>query len=244
MALLTRYGTQWGAIPMTAGKVIFVAKMPSTGYAVYDVQSAESAMPSAFKGMSESAGTLFATSCRIVSCESSPLRLHVGRQATWVDTGDALPPEANAVIMAEHVQDLGDGLLEILASVAPWQHVRPMGEDLVATELVLPENHALGAVDLGAIVAAGHTCVSVRRRPRVAILPTGSELVEPGALMPPGAIVDFNSVVLAAQVREWGGEPTRLSITPDDRALIRDRAGRFQLVNLVFFNQRRASTLP
>jgi putative molybdopterin biosynthesis protein len=63
----------------------------------------------------------------------------------------------------------------------------------------------------------------VRRRPRVAILPTGSELVEPGAPMPPGAIVDFNSVVLAGQVREWGGEPTRLPITPDDRALIRDR---------------------
>jgi len=155
--------------------------------------------------------------------ESSPLHLQVGAQATWVDTGDALPADTNAVIMAEQIQDLGDGRLEILASVAPWQHVRPMGEDLVATELVLPENHALSAVDLGAIVAAGHTVVSVRRRPSVAILPTGSELVEPGAPMPPGAIVDFNSVVLAAQVREWGGEPTRLPITPDDRALIRDR---------------------
>src|SRR5579859_4870961 len=155
--------------------------------------------------------------------ETSALHLHVGTQATWVDTGDALPPETNAVIMAENVQDLGDGRLEILASVAPWQHVRPMGEDLVATELVLPENHALGAVDLGALVAAGHIRVSVRRRPAVAILPTGSELVEPGAPMPPGAIVDFNSVVLAAQVRDWGGEPTRLPITPDDRSLIRDR---------------------
>src|SRR6202171_5483371 len=98
--------------------------------------------------------------------ESSPLHLRVGAQATWVDTGDALPPETNAVIMAENVQDLGDGRLEILASVAPWQHVRPMGEDLVATELVLPENHALGAVALGAIVASGHSCVDVRRRPR------------------------------------------------------------------------------
>src|SRR5438876_3027155 len=112
--------------------------------------------------------------------ETSPLQLHMGTQATWVDTGDALPPETNAVIMAEQVQDVGDGRLEILASVAPWQHVRPMGEDLVATELVLPENHLLGAVDLGALVAAGHTHVSVRRRPTVAILPTGSELVEGG----------------------------------------------------------------
>src|ERR1700694_3225229 len=113
--------------------------------------------------------------------ETSPLRLQVPTQATWVDTGDALPPATNAVVMAEQVQDLGDGRLEILASVAPWQHVRPMGEDLVATELVLPENHLLGAVDLGALVAAGHTHVRVRRRPTVAILPTGSELAAGGA---------------------------------------------------------------
>src|SRR5260370_42635330 len=128
--------------------------------------------------------------------ESAPLQLRVATQATWVDTGDPLPPETNAVIMAEQVQDLGDGRLEILASVAPWQHVRPMGEDLVATELVLPENHTLGAVDLGALVAAGHTRGVVRRRPKTAILPTGTELVEGGGTAPlrPGAIVDFNSV--------------------------------------------------
>lgn len=156
--------------------------------------------------------------------ETAPLHLRVGAQAVWVDTGDPLPPDTNAVIMAEQVQDLGDGRLEILASVAPWQHVRPMGEDVVATELVLPENRVLGAVDLGAITAAGHNAVRVRRKPRVAILPTGSELVEAGTTpLEPGAIVDFNSVVLAGQVREWGGEPARLPITPDDRELIRER---------------------
>src|ERR1051325_478165 len=116
--------------------------------------------------------------------ETAPRDLVVGTQATWVDTGDPLPPETNAVIMAENVQDLGHGHVEILAAVAPWQHVRQMGEDMVATELVLPENHRLTAVDLGAIVAAGHLDVRVRRQPRVAILPTGSELVEPGAPMP------------------------------------------------------------
>jgi putative molybdopterin biosynthesis protein len=156
--------------------------------------------------------------------ETSPLQLRVGAQATWVDTGDPLPADTNAVIMAEQVQDVGDGTLEILASVAPWQHVRSMGEDLVATELVLPENHVLSAVDLGALTAAGYDCVRVRRKPRVAILPTGSELVEVGSgPLKPGAIVDFNSVVLAGQVREWGGAATRLPITPDERELIRDR---------------------
>lgn len=155
--------------------------------------------------------------------ETAPVRLVLGAQAVWVDTGDPLPAEMNAVIMAEHVQELAADRLEILAAVAPWQHVRAMGEDVVATEMVLPENHALGAVDLGALAAAGHTTVPVRRRPRVAILPTGTELVEPGSPLVPGAIVDFNSVVLAAQVREWGGAATRLPITPDDRRLILDR---------------------
>ena len=159
----------------------------------------------------------------IGASESAPLRLRVGTHATWVDTGDPLPPDTNAVIMAEQVQEIDSETLEILASVAPWQHVRSMGEDVVATELVLPENHLLSAIDLGALIAAGHTSVGVRRRPSVAILPTGSELVEPGTPLRPGDIVDFNSVVLAAQVQTWGGTPTRLPITPDDRSLLLSR---------------------
>jgi putative molybdopterin biosynthesis protein len=155
--------------------------------------------------------------------DSSPLRLHIGPRATWVDTGDPLPPDTNAVIMAEQVQELDAQTVEILASVAPWQHVRPMGEDVVASELVLPENHVLGPVDLGALIAAGHTGLAVRRRPSVAVLPTGSELVEPGTPLRPGDIVDFNSVVLAGQVNEWGGTASRLPITPDDRALLLSR---------------------
>ena len=156
--------------------------------------------------------------------ETNPIQLRERTQAIWVDTGEPMPPHTNAVIMAEHVQDLGEGRLEIMAPVAPWQHVRAMGEDVVKSELVLPENHPLSAVDMGALTAAGHTYVQVRRRPRVAILPTGSELVEAGTSpLPPGAIIDFNSVVLQGQVSEWGGNPSRLPITPDDRGLLRDR---------------------
>src|SRR3712207_3539209 len=127
--------------------------------------------------------------------ETSPMSLRVGTDACWVDTGDPLPEGRNAVIMAEHVQALEDGTLEILAPVAPWEHVRSMGEDIVATEMVVPEGRALSAVDLGAITAAGCAEVRVRRRPRVAIVPTGTELVEPGTPLKPGDIVDFNSVV-------------------------------------------------
>lgn len=154
--------------------------------------------------------------------EATPVRLRLGTQATWVDTGDPLPSAANAVIMIEHLQQFGDEI-EIMAPVAPWQHVRSMGEDIVASELVLPEGRVLGPVDLGAVAASGSTHLDVRRRPRVAILPTGTELVEPGSDLRPGDIVEFNSLMLAGQVAEWGGEPRRLPKTADDYNLLEER---------------------
>src|SRR3712207_961625 len=154
--------------------------------------------------------------------EATPIRLKLGAEAAWVDTGDPLPADANAVIMIENIQTYGDEI-EIMAPVAPWQHVRSMGEDIVATELVLPEGRVLSPVDVGAVAASGCTHVDVRRRPRVAIMPTGTELVEPGTDVKPGDIIDFNSLMLAGQVREWGGEPTRLPITPDDYDLLKER---------------------
>lgn len=163
--------------------------------------------------------------------EAQPLRLAVGAagragRAFYVDTGDPLPPGANAVIMVEDVQPVqtADGAeIEILAPVAPWQHVRPMGEDMVATELILPANHRLRPQDIGAAAGAGHTRLNVRRRPRIAIQPTGTELVAPGSDLKPGDIVEYNSLVIAAMVTEWGGLPTRLSPLADDYAAIRDR---------------------
>ncbi|MBP6015325.1 MAG: molybdopterin biosynthesis protein [Candidatus Promineofilum sp.] len=143
-----------------------------------------------------------------------------------VNTGQPLPPWANAVIMIEHVQPLalpdGRPAIAIRAAVPPWHHVRPMGEDMVATELVLPANHRLRPVDLGALAGSGHATVSVYRRPRVAVIPTGSELVAVDAgEPPPGRIIEYNSLVLAAQVESWGGLATRLPIVPDDYEAIR-----------------------
>lgn len=155
--------------------------------------------------------------------EAAPVRLALGTQARWVDTGDPLPEGANAVIMLEHLQRIGDQAVEIMAAVPPWQHVRSMGEDIVATELVLPQGHTLRPADLGAIAACGNATVSVRRRPRVAIMPTGTELVPPSRDVKPGQIIEFNSLMLAAQVTEWGGRPTRLPVTADDRAALKAR---------------------
>jgi putative molybdopterin biosynthesis protein len=154
--------------------------------------------------------------------ESTPIRLRVGPQAEWVDTGDPLPDGMNAVIMVENIQAYG-AEIEIMASVAPWQHVRSMGEDIVATELVLPEGKVLTPVDLGAAAACGHPYLNVRRKPRVAIFPTGSELVEPGTNVKPGDIVEFNSLMLAGQITEWGGIPNRQPITADEYELLKER---------------------
>lgn len=161
------------------------------------------------------------------------------RPALPVNTGQAMPLWADAVIMIEHVQAGGhEGELIIREPVAPWQYVRMMGEDMVATELVLPANHTLRPVDLGALAGSGHAAVSVRRRPRVAVIPTGSELVAPLAdqkqTPAPGQIIEFNSLVLAAQVETWGGAATRFPIVPDERlallSAVREAAASHDLV--------------
>ena len=158
----------------------------------------------------------------------------MGSEAQYVDTGDPLPDWANAVIPIENVKSLDEtgqitsairqpASIRIRASVAPWSHVRPLGEDIVATQLVLPAGHILKPVDLGAIAASGHQEIKVSRKPRVAILPTGTELVPIGSVLKAGDILEYNSLVLAAQVKAMGGEPTRYPITKDDFDLICER---------------------
>ena len=166
---------------------------------------------------------------------TAPLLLPLGEAARYVDTGDPMPEGFNAVIPIENVEALDEtGELEtesprhpasirIRASVTPWSNVRPLGEDIVATQLVLPAGHLLRPADLGAAAAAGHTTLVVARKPRVAILPTGDELVPMGNPLRKGDILEYNSLMLAAQVLEWGGEATRFPITPDDFEKLRER---------------------
>jgi putative molybdopterin biosynthesis protein len=138
----------------------------------------------------------------------------------YVDTGNALPAWANAVIMIEKVHQIDDRTIEIFESVAPWNHVRLVGEDVVATELLLSRSHRLRPYDLGALLAAGLTAVTVKNRPKVGIIPTGDEIIQPGEEAKPGAVIDFNSTVLAAFVREWGGTPVKYPRALDDLGLL------------------------
>ena len=158
---------------------------------------------------------------------STPISLFIGSEAQYVDTGDPLPEWANAVIPIENVESLdengqitkdirGPKTIRIRAAVAPWSHVRPLGEDIVATQLVLPAGHSLRPADLGAIAASGHQTIHVARKPKVAILPTGTELVPIGSKLKSGDILEYNSLVIAAQIKNMGGEPTRYPITKDN----------------------------
>jgi putative molybdopterin biosynthesis protein len=152
--------------------------------------------------------------------EAAPRRLRKGTQALPIDTGDPLPDGMNAVIMVEHVHEPDRDTIEIVAGCAPWQHVRLTGEDVVTGELVVPQGKLLTPYDVGAILAAGVTRVHVRRRPRVALLPTGDEIVEPGAPLATGQIIEFNTRVLAGLIASWGGEPIRYPTVPDDRPVL------------------------
>ncbi len=158
---------------------------------------------------------------------SKPVRLPYGDSVVYVDTGDPIPDWADAVIPIEDVEPVGiNGLppvnprkprmICVRASVAPWSHIRPMGEDMVATQLVLAKGQVLNPYDLGALAASGNSHVQVVRKPKVGIIPTGSELVLPSDQAGRGEIIEFNSIMLASQIIQWGGEAQRHPIVRDD----------------------------
>ena len=148
--------------------------------------------------------------------ETTPVWLEPGGYDV-VDTGDPMPAGRDAVVMREHVHYAG-GAAELRAAVPPYQHMRSIGEDVAVAELLLPEGHRLRAVDVAAAAAAGATELLVRRRPVVAVLPTGDEVRPVGTQTGPGEILDTNSLMLAAQAREAGCEAHTLPIEPDDPA--------------------------
>jgi putative molybdopterin biosynthesis protein len=151
----------------------------------------------------------------IGASETAPVRLE--RDAyELVDTGDPLAADYDAVVMRENVHEVDAGGVELRAAAPPYQHVRSIGEDVSAAELLLPGGHRLRPVDVAAAGAAGATEVVVRRRPKVAVIPTGDEIRPLGAELGPGELPDTNSLMLAAQVREAGCEAARYEIVPDD----------------------------
>ncbi len=157
---------------------------------------------------------------------SRPKTLQIDRDAFFVNTGRVLPAGTDAVIMIEQVQRLDDRRIQIEAPAFPWQHVRKMGEDIVATEMLFARQHLVTPYCVGALLAAGRFEVKVLRRPRVVIIPTGSELVEwhgkPQVDLRPGQAIESNAYVLGKLTETAGGSYERLSLLGDEVGRIAD----------------------
>lgn len=148
--------------------------------------------------------------------EQNPIFLKLNEGFVYVNTGNAIPAPFNAVIMIEHVQEIDDETIEIIEPAAPWQHIRPIGEDITQDEMLFPQGHKIRPVDIGVLLASQMIDVPVIKKPVISVIPTGNELVFPDGVTPPGKLVEFNGTVMANLIREWGGEPKLSSIVKDN----------------------------
>lgn len=158
--------------------------------------------------------------------ETKPKELVIGKDAFYINTGNVIPEGFNAVIMIEHINIIDENRIEIEAPAFPWQHVRKMGEDIVATELLFPHNHVITPYCVGALLSGGIFSVLVKKKPKVLIIPTGSELVDwrktSVEKLEPGQILETNSFMLGKLVESFGGEYVRHEMVMDDPKKIKD----------------------
>ena len=136
-------------------------------------------------------------------------------QAVIVHTGGMIPPGADGVVMVERTQKLDDQDIEVLRSVAVGENIINVGEDILKGEEILPAGHLLRPQDVGGLLAVGLTEIVVARRPRVALIATGDEVIPPSQPLGPGQVRDINTYTLAGLVRHAGGEPWSMGIIPD-----------------------------
>jgi putative molybdopterin biosynthesis protein len=158
--------------------------------------------------------------------EKKPKILITGQDAVWINTGQALPEGFNSVIMVEKVHSRDQEHLEIRSAAYPWQNIRKVGEDIVATQLLLPQDHKIRPYDIGALISSGIFKLPVWKKPKVVIIPTGSELVSYKEVRDPGRleknqIMEYNSLMLAALVRECAAIPVIDRIVQDREEDIR-----------------------
>ena len=169
---------------------------------------------SAMDGIAVKAANTFGAS------ETRPKELVIDKDAFYVNTGHPMPVNTDAVIMIEHVNDLGQNRIEIEAPAFPWQNVRKVGEDIVATELLFPHNHLITPYCVGALLSGGIFAVPVMKKPKVLVIPTGSELVDwqetPFKELKAGQVIETNSFVLGKLTESYGGIYKRHEILQDD----------------------------
>ncbi len=176
----TGHGTETVPVPDAVGRVL--AEPVHARFSVPHFHAA------AMDGIAVKASDTFGAS------EAQPKQLVTGKNAYWVNTGHVLPDNTDAVIMVEHINVIDEATLEIDSPAFPWQHIRKIGEDIVATELLFPQNHLITPYCLGALLSGGIFSVTVKKKPKILIIPTGSELVDwqqmEDKTLQPGKVLD------------------------------------------------------
>ena len=217
------YGPKTEAIPVwdACGRV--------TAHAVYAHICAPHYAASAMDGVAVRAKDTFGAT------ETTPVTLNAA-QYIVLDTGDPIPETCDAVIMVEDIVKNDDGTITIHGAAAPWQHIRQIGEDICAGEMILPSHVTISPSSIGAMIAGGVLEVEVIRKPLVGIIPTGDEIIPPCTDPKPGDILEFNGSIFSAMVRQWGAEAHVYPIVPDKfdqiKAMVAKAASECDLVIL------------
>ncbi len=146
--------------------------------------------------------------------ETTPVVINKG-DFSPVNTGNIIPDEYDAVVMIEDVIENGDGSITLIKSVRPFQDIRPIGEDIVEGDMIIPKNHKIRPVDISALLSGGIGSINVIKKPLVAIIPTGDEIIRDVKELKAGKIIDSNSFYIKNEIELLGGEATILGVTPD-----------------------------
>ena len=194
--------------PKTEVIAVYDACGRVTARAVYAHICAPHYAASAMDGVAVNARDTFGAT------ETTPVVLQP-EQYIVLDTGDPIPEGMDAVIMVEDIVKNDDGSITIHAAAAPWQHIRQIGEDVCAGEMILPSHMAVTPAAIGAMIAGGVLEIEVIRKPVVGIIPTGDEIVPPCTDPKPGDILEFNGSIFSAMVKNWGAEAVVYPIVPD-----------------------------
>ena len=197
-----------GFTPKTELIPVFDACNRVTALPVYAHICAPHYAASAMDGIAVNARDTFGAT------ETTPVTLKSG-QYVIVDTGDPIPEHCDAVIMVEELVQNEDATITIHAAAAPWQHIRQIGEDICVGEMILPALTKVSPSAIGAMIAGGVLEIEVIRKPVVGIIPTGDEIVPPCTDPKPGDILEFNSSIFSAMLKEWGAEAVVYPIVPD-----------------------------
>ncbi len=201
---------QWEKIDITdsLGRITFEAIYAKVSSPNYNAAAMDGILVESLKTMGAS--------------DTNPKILEKDKDFIYVNTGNVVFDPYDAVIMIEDVIETEDGNVKILKGAHPWQHIRPIGEDIVATEMIIPSKHKIRPIDLGAMISGGIESIKVYKKSKVGIIPTGTEIIENIGDLARGKIIDSNSRVFEGLIKENGGLPNRYSPVEDDYEVLKE----------------------